>query len=108
MYYEVQNTATQKKPTPEFCPPLHPMTATFTPRKTESMRSRAVNKCDPQIIDEKDAILHWCLSGNQKDMKDDSHPTAHTSTGHLSVSNLTQQERKPRAQPVCRLSLKHS
>lgn len=61
------------------------------------MRSRTVSKCDPQIIDEKDAILHWYLFGNQKDMKDDSRPKGHTSTGHLSVSNLTHQERKPRA-----------
>lgn len=72
------------------------------------MHSRAVNKCDPQIIDEKDAIFHWCLSGNQKDMKDDSRPKAHTSTGHLSVSNLTQLESKPRAQPVVKTFLSSS
>lgn len=73
------------------------MTATFTPRKTENMCSRTVSKCDPQIIDEKDAILNRCLFGNQKDMKHDSYPKRHTSTGHLSVSILIQQERKPRA-----------
>ena len=66
--------------------PLYPLSAAFMPRKTEDTGSRAVSKCDPQIIDEKEAILNWCLFGSQENVKDDSCPKRHTSTGLVSIS----------------------